>query len=148
LVHVTSADVTVAVFTFTTLPLMEIVSAEPCSEVAFIPLLRLAASTVPLTTWYVRMAARSERANSCALVTFKAVNAAAKAASVGAKTVKGPVPLRVVVNFACVSAAAKIVKLLATAVSTMFFWAFTPERRSRAPTTTLIGPYIVAVRPG
>jgi len=119
LLHITSAEVTVAVFTFTVLPLMAIVTFAPCNVAGVIPFFRAVLLTDPLTTWYFKMAARSVLFKSCALVIPRVVRAAAKAASVGAKTVKGPVPLRVVINPALVSASAKIVKFAATAVSTM-----------------------------
>merc|ERR1719160_1919249 len=120
LLHMISALTTFAVFTMTVASSMVLVSSGPATVVAFMPLLRSLLSTFPETTWYVRMPASSGIARSASAVRPSFSRAAVKALSVGAKTVKGPALFIVVTSSACVSAAAKVVKLpAALAVSTM-----------------------------
>merc|ERR1719265_1163225 len=119
LVHSTSAVVTVALSTFTVLPSIVMVTFAPFTVAADIPLVKSVLITFPLITWYVRIYLRPSIARSSSLVTLSAVSAAAKAASVGAKTVKGPALFIVVTKSAFVSASAKIVNPAPTAVSTM-----------------------------
>jgi len=120
LLHMISFNTTSAAFTFTVVPSIVMVSWAPCTVFACIPFERSVLLTCPLTTWYVRIPERSSLASSSSFVAFKLFSAAAKALSVGAKTVNGPVPLRVVTNSAFVRAAAKTVKFpAAIAVSTI-----------------------------
>ena len=75
--------------------------------------------TFPGTTWYVRIWV-SWPDGSLSSVSRVPLGSAPNAASVGAKTVNGPAPLRVSTRSAAVSALASVVKSpAATAVSTM-----------------------------
>jgi hypothetical protein len=67
------------------------------------------------------MSGRSVLASRAGLSIDKAVSAAVKAALVGAKTVNGPVPLKVEVRLAAIRASTRMLNVpSACAVSTMF----------------------------
>ena len=86
--------------------------------------------TFPGTTWYVRTAVSF----GLSLSRFWIVSAGilAKAASVGAKTVKGPLPLRVSTRPAAFTAVTRVLKEPASmAVSTIFFVIFTSFSKIR-----------------
>ena len=62
--------------------------------------------TEPATTWWSRMAVRVAFSSGVSKV-LKSMPASAKAVSVGAKTVNGPAPCKVVTKSACVKAATR-----------------------------------------
>merc|ERR1719424_304789 len=112
-----SAELTVAAPNFTanvtaptSQPSQVMVTLPPCTVAGDCVALRSAAMIFPLMTWYFKMSARSLRANSAALSIFKATSAAAKAVSVGANKVKGPVPLKVSTRPAAMTASTRILK--------------------------------------
>ena len=119
-----SAMMTVELFTFSWAPFLLTVTVLPSSILTFAgrcnALSRAALTLAPLMTWYLRMRA------SCAMfagfnksVTVPA-GSLANAASVGAKTVNGPLPFKAVAKLAAESAATSVLKPpLAMAVSTM-----------------------------
>merc|ERR1719473_726809 len=108
LVQPTSAVVTFAVANFT--PVLSFVMVTVCpSRVAGVCEAFKSAAMIlePLITWYLRMLARSALFKRSSLVMLSVASAAVNAVSVGAKTVKGPVPCKAVTRFALVRASAK-----------------------------------------
>ena len=86
---ITSAEVTFASLTATT-PLVTVKDrSSPLSASAVIPSVTSEAVTSPLTTWYSSMSLRVAFSSSVSNAD-KSIPAAAKASSVGAKTVNGP----------------------------------------------------------
>ena len=95
----TSAAVTTASLTLTSVADTEKVSVSWFKAVAAIPSVRSDDTTVPDTTWYVRMSTSVAFSSSVSNVA-RSIPASVNAWSVGAKTVNGPVPCRVATRFA------------------------------------------------
>eukprot|EP00900_Chrysochromulina_parva_P018519 jgi/Chrpa1/26669/Chrysochromulina_OHIO_Genome00008204-RA len=122
LVHSMSVVVTLAPSTMTpSLPTLMVTSA-PLTVGTFAPSMvtTVLAITLPGTTWYVRMAASLALFSGLRRSSMVPAGSLAKAASVGANTVKGPTLFMVSTRPAAPSAAARVLKAPAPpAVSTM-----------------------------
>ena len=93
-----------------------------CKEVIFLPIGMPAFSTLAPSTWYVRTVVNSALSLSKAsFVTPNSPSSAAKASLLGAKTVNGPAPDKVVAKSAATTASTKMLSEgVAFANSTMF----------------------------
>ena len=130
-----SATVTVALLIITEPPMMETVTFAPLRVVISWPSESDVLRASPPTTWYVRMAL----SNSASARTASIVPAgrAAKAASVGAKTVNGPWALKSSARPAATTAASSVVwSGLFTMMSTTVFVAGVGGRRTALMTCT------------
>jgi len=96
LTAITSAFVTVAAPILTILPVMVTSTAILSSRVVMLsPFFKAVLSTLPLATWYFRTSTSFALLSGKSKAVSFAESTALNAASVGAKTVKGPVPERV-----------------------------------------------------
>lgn len=133
-----------------TLPsLVLMVTLAPFTVLACESFTTCAAVTLPGTTWYLRMAW------SCALFSGLRSDSTvpsgslAKALSVGAKTVNGPLLLRTSTRSAALTAATSVLKLSAdAAVSTISFlgpaWA---EKATKVNATIVLISFFISVLP-
>ena len=99
----TSANTTFASLTITPSP-TEKVKSSPFTAPATKPSVTAEDGTSPDTTWYSKISV-SRALPSSLLRAARSIPASAKASSVGAKTVYGPSPCRVVTSSACANAA-------------------------------------------
>ena len=99
---------------------MEMLMSFPSRVLAFIPFERSVDITLPPTAWYRRICVRSPE-GSWRRVSTVPVGSAAKAASVGANTVKGPSPESASASPAAITAASSVLctSLLTTMSTTV-----------------------------
>ena len=104
---ITSASMTFASLIMTPSPTVKVASS-PLTMVAVMPSVTSAAATDPEYTWYSRMSVKAALPSSLSSAA-RSIPAAVNASSVGAKTVNGPSPWRVVSSSACTTAATSAV---------------------------------------
>src|SRR5436309_10976764 len=113
------------------------VSSSPSTVFSFLPSVRLEASSLPGTTWYVRILVSVGLLSGFTSVSTVPAGSLPKAALVGANTVNGPFPSSVSTRPAAFTAATRVVWSLEL---TAFWMMFLEGNIAAPPTITVFSP--------